>query len=212
MSQININRANYNCLYQLDKPLTGCQLGSLGPLTQNTENKSWMFRRSFIPITSINQVLSGPGEYNCVDHVVARSQHGLCICLPGRGSVSNWSQCRDYLSRWPVARYTRGPGAMMVWPQAMVTSAPGPDLAWVGPRWYLSCYLSGQWQQGDGWCAVERLRVWSGDDYYSAYCISAAAAADTVNVCVEWSAEWRFGLLSILIVWRGINDGAVDNL
>ena len=42
--------------------------------------------------------------------------------------------------------------------------------------------------------------------------MSAAAAADTVNVCVESSAEWRFGLLSILIVWRGINDGAVDNL
>lgn len=148
---------------------------------------------------------------------MARSQHGLCICLPGRGSVSNWSQCRDYLSRWPVARYTRGPGATLVWPQAMVTSAPGPDLAWVGLRWYLSCYLSAQWQQGDGWCAVERLRVWSGDDYYSAYCISAAAAADTVmfvwsgvhsDVLVSW-VFWLFGVVLMMGLWTIYNTGSM---
>ena len=100
-----------------------------------------------------------------VDHVVARSQHALCICLQGGapclighnvGIISAGDQ-------WPgkpgaPGLWWSGPRLWSLAPQALTWRGWGPA------RWYLSCYMSGQWQHGDGWCSdwwPKRLRVWS---------------------------------------------------
>ena len=102
---------------------------------------------------------------------------------------------------------------MMVWPQAMVTSAPGSDLAWVGPGKVIPVMLHVRPVTTQRWMVEwlmtrEVASVVTGQDKSWLIHIGAdqkyekrnAHNWDGVNVCVQCGAEWRFGLLSILIV------------